>query len=522
MAEESRIDCPDEARLAKLTAMRARGINPYPNDFKPEACISEVAEAPRLWQKNINEADAERWPVERDAFNTRPRELRFASVSGRVMARRDFGKGIFVELQDRSGRMQVLLGKQHLPEELSDEHGQSFEFFKRDLDVGDFMGVRGTLFWTRTGELTIQAEYAKLLAKSLRPLPEKWHGLQDVETRYRQRYVDLIVNDQVRLVFRRRAAIIQSLRRFLEARGFLEVETPMLHPVAGGAAARPFTTHHNALDMQLYMRIAPELYLKRLVVGGFERVFEINRNFRNEGLSRRHNPEFTMLEFYWAYASYLDLMSLTEEMIEFVAREVLGVTSVSYEGRAVNLARPWRRLSMRQSLIEIAGLTEDELENVEALRGRLAETRIPLQGGEPRGKLITLLFEELVEPQLWEPTFITDFPVEVSPLARRNDRDPSITERFELYITGREVANAFSELNDPEDQRDRFLAQMAAREAGDAEANEYDADYIRALQYGLPPTAGEGIGIDRLVMLLVDAPSIRDVILFPHMRPETG
>jgi len=518
MADDNRIDRPDEVRLARMHDLRARGINPYPNDFKPSASISEVADGPRVWKQNLLETDPDDWHAHRDSFNSS--EKGEVAIAGRVMARRDFGKGIFLELQDRSGRLQVLLGKQHLPPEAQAGLGQTFEFFKRDLDIGDFVGVRGTLFWTRTGELTIQAGFAELLCKALRPLPEKWHGLQDVETRYRQRYVDLMVNGDVRKVFVKRAAIIQAIRRFLDAREFLEVETPMLHPIAGGAAARPFSTHHNALNMPLFLRIAPELFLKRLVVGGFERVYEINRNFRNEGLSRRHNPEFTMLEFYWAYATYRELMELTEELIAQVAMEVNQSTIVVYEGRPVNLARPWRRLGLDESLIEIGGLSAEDVGNSQALRARLARTQIPLKGQEPLGKLQTLVFEELVESQLWEPTFITDFPVEVSPLARRSDRNPAVTERFELFVTGREIANAFSELNDPEDQQVRFLAQVAARQAGDDEATEYDADYIRALQYGMPPTAGEGIGIDRLVMLLTDAPSIRDVILFPHMRPE--
>lgn len=513
-----RIDLPDEVRLSKAEGIRARGQNPFPNHFRSPQTIAEVSEGPRRIKEVIVAANADAWELERESQNAALAGTP-VRIAGRIMARRMFGKGIFVEIQDRSGRVQVLLGKNQLTD--LENGGQDFEFFKRELDIGDFIGVQGALFFTRTGELTVQATYASLLSKALRPLPEKWHGLQDVETRYRQRYVDLIVNPDVREIFRKRSATVKAIRRFLDARDYLEVETPMLHPIAGGAAARPFSTHHNALNMQLFMRIAPELYLKRLVVGGFERVYEINRNFRNEGLSRRHNPEFTMLEFYQAYATYEDLMDMTEELIAYVAQEVNGTTTVEYEGREVMLGTPWKRLALRDSLVEVAGLTRDEVNSVEALRAKLRTTNIPLKGNEPLGKLQTLVFEELVEPQLWHPTFVYGFPVEVSPLARRNDADPAITDRFELFVTGREIANAFSELNDPEDQRQRFLAQVEARDAGDDEATEYDADYIRALLHGMPPTAGEGIGIDRLVMLLTGAPSIRDVILFPHMRPES-
>lgn len=551
MAEEQhqepvRIDLPDEVRLARMESLQARGINPFPNHFRSPETIEAVAQQLRTWKERVCAEAPERWDAEREAFNqgahpgaartadkggeggegagaafvsSSPEPARVVRIAGRVMARRMFGKGIFVELQDRTGRLQVLLGKTQLVD-LSDG-GQDFEFFKKDLDIGDFIGVRGILFFTKTGELTVQAEYATLLTKTLRPLPEKWHGLSDVETRYRQRYVDLIANPEVRGVFVKRSKVVRSIRRFFDARDVLEVETPMLHPVLGGAAARPFTTHHNALNMPLYLRIAPELYLKRLVVGGFERVYEINRNFRNEGLSRRHNPEFTMLEFYLAYHTYEDLMNLTEELVEQVALDVNGTTTLSCEGKPVELARPWRRMALKDSLVEVAGMTPEEVEDAAALRQILARSRIPLKGKEPLGKLQTLAFEELVEPKLWNPTFIHGYPVEVSPLARRSDTQPAITERFELFVTGRELANGFSELNDPEDQRRRFLSQLEAKADGDDEASEYDADYVRALQHGLPPTAGEGMGIDRLVMLLTDAPSIRDVILFPHMRPES-
>lgn len=516
--EEVRIDLPDEVRLQRLHSLRERGINPFPNHFRNPQTISEVANGPRAFKASFGDVP-ETWEAAREQFNEGPAKEQTVRIAGRVMARRMFGKGIFLQLQDRTGQLQVLLGKQQLSAE--GEGHQDFEFFKKDLDLGDIIGVSGPLFFTKTGELTVQAHAACLLTKSLRQLPEKWHGLTDVETRYRQRYVDLLANAEVRDVFRRRSETVKAIRRFLDARDFLEVETPMLHPIAGGAAARPFTTHHNALNMPLYMRIAPELYLKRLVVGGFERVYEINRNFRNEGLSRRHNPEFTMLEFYQAYATYEDLMELTEELLEQVCQAVNNTSQISYEGQPVSMARPFRRLSLRQSLVDVGGLSQAEVQDRDALLGHLRALKVPVKGTEPLGKLQTLVFEEKVEAQLWNPTFVYGFPVEVSPLARRNDADPTITDRFELFVTGRELANAFSELNDPEDQRERFLKQLEAKAAGDEEATDYDADYIRALQHGLPPTAGEGIGIDRLVMLLTDAPSIRDVILFPHMRPET-
>ncbi len=513
------IDRPDEIRLAKLARIREAGIHPYPSGFRPDAQIADVAEPLRRWKAEIEAEAPERWPQERDGYNNKePREE--VALCGRVMSRRDFGKGVFLTIQDATGRIQLLAGKRNLPAQTTTEGGLGFRFIKKELDVGDFLGVRGHLFFTRTGEVTVQVQRAWLLAKSLRPLPEKWHGLQDVETRYRQRYVDLIVNPAAREVFRKRTAAIQAIRRFLDERGFLEVETPMLHPVASGATARPFVTHHNALDMDLYLRVAPELYLKRLVVGGFERVYEINRSFRNEGLSRRHNPEFTMLEFYWAYATHLDLMDLTEAMIREVAGRVCGGETLTYQGERIDLAGPWRRLDLREALVTLGGVPREDLEDPSALRRILEATEVPLTGREPLGKLQTLVFEERVEDRLVQPTFVTGFPVEVSPLARRSDTDPGTVDRFELYIAGREIANAFSELNDPEDQRARFIAQLAAREAGDDEALPYDADYIRALQYGMPPTAGEGIGIDRLVMLLVDAASIRDVILFPQMRRE--
>jgi lysyl-tRNA synthetase, class II len=381
------------------------------------------------------------------------------------------------------------------------------------------VGVQGTLFRTKTNELTIEVAAFTLLTKSLRPLPEKWHGLTDVEQRYRRRYVDLIVNPEVKQVFVLRTKIVQALRNFLNARGYIEVETPMMHAIPGGAAARPFKTHHNALGMDLYLRIAPELYLKRLLVGGFERVYEINRNFRNEGISTRHNPEFTMLEFYTAYSDYRRLMDLTEEMISGVAGEVLGRTEVAYEGGSINLAPPWKRLRFLDSLRE-AGVPEDALADEEKARAYARKLGANLKGGEPLGKLLNELFEALVEPKLIQPTFIIDYPTDISPLSKRRDDDPAFVERFELFVAGRELANAFSELNDPVDQKERFLKQANEREAGDEEAHRMDEDFIRALEYGMPPAAGEGVGIDRLVMLLTGSASIRDVILFPQLKPE--
>jgi len=396
---------------------------------------------------------------------------------------------------------------------------QPFEVY-RLLDLGDVIGVAGRPFRTRTGELTIEAAELRLLAKALRPLPEKWHGLQDVETRYRQRYLDLIVNPEARRIFEVRARAIRYLREFLSARGYLEVETPMMQPVAGGAAARPFITHHNALDVDLYLRIAPELYLKRLVVGGYERVFELSRVFRNEGLSTEHNPEFTMLEFYQAGAAYEDLMTLTEEMLSGLAREVTGGTVLDYRGARIDLAPPWPRRTMVELVAERTDVPVERLLEPDTIRGLAERTGGVGRAGMTSGELLCEVFERLVEPDLVQPTFVCQFPVEVSPLARRNDRDPRFVDRFELFIARREIANAFSELNDPEDQRARFEEQLRARAAGDEAAHAMDADYIRALEFGLPPTAGEGIGIDRLVMLLTGAGSIREVILFPQLRPQ--
>ena len=436
------------------------------------------------------------------------------SIAGRMMAKRIMGKASFTQLQDGSGaRMQAYVARDELPE------GVYADF--KTWDVGDIVFLRGYLFRTQTGELTIHAREIRLLVKSLRPLPEKFHGLTDQETRYRQRYVDLIMNAQSREVFVTRSKIISYIRHFFENEGFLEVETPMMHPIPGGAAAKPFQTHHNTLDMDLYLRIAPELYLKRLVAGGLERVFEINRNFRNEGISTRHNPEFTMLEFYQAYADYEDLMSLSEKLLRGLAQEVLGNTAVDYQGTLIDFGKDFTRLPMREAvkqyLPEAAEILDDKAAMVALLKSRF---KIDANEAMAQGQLLTLLFEEGVEHQLIQPTFITQYPAEVSPLSRRNDENPAVTDRFELFIGGREIANGFSELNDAEDQAERFKAQVAAKDAGDDEAMHYDGDFVRALEYGLPPTAGQGIGIDRLVMLLTNSPSIRDVLLFPQMRPE--
>lgn len=435
-----------------------------------------------------------------------------ASVAGRIMLRRVMGKSSFFTLADVSGRIQCLVNVQGVG-------ADAYEEFKKLWDIGDIVGVSGILMRTNKGELTVEASQIQLLTKSLRPLPEKFHGLTDMETRYRQRYVDLIMNDDSRLVFQVRSQVVQAIRNFFIARDFMEVETPMMHPIPGGATARPFTTHHNALDMDLYLRVAPELYLKRLVVGGFERVFEINRSFRNEGLSTRHNPEFTMLEFYWAYADFNDLIELTETMLREVAQSVLGTTVLELEsGEGIDLAKPATRQTMAESIISRTELTEAELRDVKTMREFLVSQNAKVEDAWGPGKLQTEIFEACVEDTLVEPTFITAYPAEVSPLARRNDADEFITDRFEMFIGGREIANGFSELNDAADQAARFKAQVEAKDSGDLEAMHYDEDYVTALEYGLPPTAGEGIGIDRLVMLLTNSPSIRDVLLFPHMR----
>ena len=432
-------------------------------------------------------------------------------VAGRMVLKRVMGKASFATIQDMSGRIQLYISD-------SDTGEATHSAFKH-YDLGDFVGAEGTLFKTKTGELSIRVRQLQLLTKSIRPLPEKFHGLTDQEQKYRQRYLDLITNEDTRKVFVTRSKIIQAIREFLVARDYLEVETPMMHPIPGGASARPFSTHHNALDMELYLRIAPELYLKRLVIGGMEKVFEINRNFRNEGISTRHNPEFTMLEFYEAYQDFTYLMDFTEAMFAETARKVLGATQISYQGQTIDLSKPFKRLTITQAIQTFHPQYSDaQLQDREFLTRTLQAMDIHYNSQDGVGGLQLSLFDETTEHLLFEPTFIVDYPAEVSPLARRNDYNADITDRFELYIAGREIANGFSELNDPEDQAERFMQQVKAKDAGDAEAMHYDADYIRALEHGLPPTAGEGIGIDRLVMLFTDSPSIRDVILFPQLR----
>ncbi len=484
-----------EDRRAKLDVLRKAG-NAFPNDFSREDFSSDLH---RQYGEHANEM-----------LEAEPRVV---SVAGRMVLKRVMGKASFATLQDMSGRIQLYIANDTAGAEVHD----AFKHY----DLGDILGAQGTLFRTRTGELSVRVTNLRLLTKSLRPLPEKFHGLTDQEQKYRQRYLDLITNDNSRRVFITRSRIIQSIREFLVARSYLEVETPMMHPIPGGAAARPFVTHHNALDTRLYLRIAPELYLKRLVIGGMERVFEINRSFRNEGISTRHNPEFTMLEFYEAYRDYTYLMDLTETMLRELAAKVLGTTRISYQGREIDLAQPFERLTIVQAILKFhPEYTGAQLGERSFLIKTLQGLGIAYKPEDGIGGLQLALFDETTEHLLFAPTFIVAYPAEVSPLARRNDIDPAVTDRFELYIAGREIANGFSELNDAEDQASRFLEQANAKEAGDIEAMHYDADYIRALEYGLPPTAGEGIGIDRLVMLFTDSPSIRDVILFPQLRRE--
>jgi lysyl-tRNA synthetase class 2 len=481
-------------RREKLKKLRERGTA-YPNDFNREHLAAELHAQYGEQPKEGLEGD----PVT-------------VSVAGRMMLKRVMGKASFATLQDMSGRIQLYISD-------DDTGHEAHEAFKH-YDLGDILGARGTLFKTNKGELSVRVTGLRLLTKALRPLPEKFHGLTDQEQKYRSRYLDLITNEESRRVFVARSRIIQGIRDFLVRRGYLEVETPMMHPIPGGATARPFVTHHNALDMDLYLRIAPELYLKRLVVGGFEKVFEINRNFRNEGISTRHNPEFTMIEFYEAYRDYRYLMDLTEEMFREVAKSLLGHAAVPYQGHTINLAQPFERLTVAQAIRKFhPEYSDEQLHDRGFLINRLKELNASYRPTDGAGGLQLSLFEETTEQLLIQPTFIIDYPTEVSPLARASDRNPAVTERFELYIAGREIANGFSELNDPEDQAERFLEQVRQKDAGDHEAMHYDADYIRALEHGLPPTAGEGIGIDRLVMLLTDSPSIRDVILFPQLRP---
>jgi lysyl-tRNA synthetase class 2 len=505
----SELETQIENRRAKRTVLNDAGIDVYPHRYEYDAEPAKVHES-------YGESSAE--DLEKADLTMR--------VPGRVRAIRSHGKTTFLDLHDGRAKLQVMARKNDL--------GEIDELVLENLDLGDYLGVTGRLIRTRSGELTLQASALKLLSKALRPWPEKWHGLAEKELRYRQRYVDLVVNPDSRRVFEIRAAVIRTLRRFLSERGFLEVETPMLQALAGGAAARPFSTHHNALDMELYLRIAPELYLKRLVVGGLHRVFEINRNFRNEGISMQHNPEFTMLEFYWAYVDYRDLMDLAEEMVTAAVDEVTGDPRLEWKDKTIDFSRPWKRLSMRGALAELAGVDPEALETTEGLLAAHQERGLELtdelrtmaadEEADVRGYgyLMVNLFEEIVETQLVDPTMIFELPVAVSPLSKQNPDDPRFVERFELFAGGMELANAFSELNDPDVQAARFRAQLEAREVGDEEAHQFDADYVRALEYGLPPTGGLGLGIDRLVMLLSGSPSIRDVILFPLLRSSAG
>jgi lysyl-tRNA synthetase, class II len=481
-------------RRAKLERLRERG-NAFPNDFRRDSTAEELhvgydAHPPEWFEANST----------------------LVTIAGRMMFKRVMGKASFAKLKDRTGLMQVFLQLESL--------GAAYEDFK-GWDVGDVLGAEGTLFKTRTGELSVRVERLRLLVKSLRPLPDKWHGLADVEQRYRQRYVDLIVNDDSRQVFRARTRIVQFLRSFLEALDFMEVETPMMQVIPGGAVAKPFVTHHNALDVDMYLRIAPELYLKRLVVGGFERVYELNRNFRNEGLSTQHNPEFTMLELYQAYADYGDLMDMVERIFQGVADTVVGSRQVEYQGETFDFGTAFRRVTVEDLVVaHVPGFDRARIRELAYLREVCSRLGIAVKAADGPGKLQIEIFEKTGENELRQPTFVTAYPAEVSPLARRNDEDPFITDRFEFFVGGRELANGFSELNDPDDQAARFREQVARKSSGDEEAMFYDADYVRALEYGLPPTAGLGIGVDRMVMLFTNQPSIRDVLLFPHMRPE--
>jgi len=482
-------------RRQALATLRSKGIA-YPNDFRRDALAGELH---RCYGKL-------------DKEDLQEKQIR-VKVAGRMMSRRIMGKASFAHLQDMSGRIQVFVRQDEIGER---EYSQF-----RTLDLGDIIGVEGHLFITRTGELSIHVKTLRLLTKSLRPLPEKFHGLTDQEARYRRRYLDLLTNEETRRVFTVRSEAIRFIRSCLEDRGFLEVETPMMHPVPGGATARPFKTYHNALDLDLYLRIAPELYLKRLLVGGMEKVFEMNRSFRNEGLSTRHNPEFSMLEFYQAYADYADLMDLIEEMLRALVVHLFADPVVSYQGHSCDLGKPFRRMTVSDAVLEHnPDLKAADIGSSDAIENAAARSGIPVEPGHGPGRILIEIFEKTVESRLVEPVFITRYPTEVSPLARCSDEDPFVTDRFELFIGGREIANGFSELNDPEDQAERFRRQVAEKNAGDSEAMHFDADYITALEYGMPPAAGAGLGIDRLVMLLTDAPSIRDVILFPHMRPQ--
>lgn len=482
-------------RRRKLEELRRIGIDPYGSRWEVNALAGELQQRYRETPATVLETE----PVS-------------VSLAGRVMTLRDHGKATFAHLRDRSGQIQIYLRKDVLGAE-------TYQLLKL-TDIGDLLGVTGHLFRTRTGELSVWVQGFRILTKSLWPLPEKWHGLVDVETRYRQRYLDLVANPEVAMIFTRRSQIIREIRDFFDQRGFLEVETPMMQGVAGGAAARPFMTYHNALGIDLYLRIAPELYLKRLLVGGLDRVYEINRNFRNEGVDTRHNPEFTMLEFYQAYADYRDLMALTEEMVSHLCRTILGTEQLTYQGERINLSPPWPRLAVAEALRKVGGVQEEDLGDIERVRAVAEHRGIQVKAEWGWGKLLDELMAHLVEPHLIQPTFLVDFPLELSPLAKQKPDDPRLAERFELFVAGMELVNAYTELNDPQEQRRRFQEQLQERERGDEEAHRMDEDFVRALEYGMPPAAGEGIGIDRLVMLFTDSPSIRDVILFPQLRPK--
>jgi len=496
MIEEQHLDESEvyQIRKQKLADLRSKGFN-FPNKFRRQYLAANL-------QNQYAGIDKEALAAQRVKV----------AVAGRIVLRRIMGKASFFHIQDVSGRIQVYVRQNDLPE--------VYEEFKH-WDLGDIVGVKGELFITNTGELTVNAEDIELLTKSLRPLPDKFHGLADQEMRYRKRYVDLIANEESRQTFLLRSKLIKAFRQFMDNHQFLEVETPMMHPIPGGAVARPFITYHNTLDMEMFLRIAPELYLKRLVVGGFERVYEINRNFRNEGLSTRHNPEFTMVEFYQAYADYNDLMDFTEQLLHYLCDVVLGKRQIEFQEHTIDFGKPFARMTVKEAILHYnPQLKAEQIETVDGCRALLDQFGFDYKDSDGLGKLQMILFDEKVEHQLIQPTFITAYPTEVSPLARRNDNDPEVTDRFEFFIAGREIANGFSELNDAQDQAERFLKQVEEKNAGDLEAMHFDSDFIQALEYGMPPTAGEGIGIDRLVMLFTNSPSIRDVILFPHMRPQ--
>jgi lysyl-tRNA synthetase class 2 len=485
-----------QQRRDKARQLEDLGCELFPNDFRPNTHIQDIIQNYQDYQdQDLQELGQE------------------FRIAGRVMSLRSFGKVTFLHLQDQSGKLQVFVQKNTLGQE-------GYSLFKK-FDIGDILGVRGTLFRTKTAELTLHAQEVSLLSKSLRPLPEKYHGLKDVEARYRQRYVDLIVNPRVKEIFKLRTRLLALTRDFLDQQGFMEVETPMMQPIPGGATARPFVTYHNALDMRLYLRIAPELYLKRLLVGGLDKVYEINRNFRNEGISTQHNPEFTMLEFYWAYADFYQLMDLSQELFVYLARNLLGSTQLNYQGQDIDLSPPWKRMTFYQALQELGDLTPEQYQDRDQAQNLLRQLGENVQVSDKLGQIQAKLFDLLVEPKLIQPHFIYHYPLEISPLSRKNPENPELTDRFELFVAGKEMANAFSELNDPRDQRQRFQEQVQAKEQGDEESHFMDEDYLRALEYGMPPAAGEGIGIDRLVMLFTDSPSIREVILFPHLKPES-